>query len=233
MSGKRTTGMVLAAGVAAVLVAGGTVAVEQLRPAAEIAASVRPSPPLADPDSEGNPTSEPTAIPTTTLAVPVKTPTPHPVGPPKTTAKPTAKTTAPVKKTTTTVTGGMTALEGRVLALTNTQRAANGCGPLRGDSRLANAARAHSDDMAANKYFEHNSQDGSTPWDRIKRAGYSQPGAENIAMGYPTADAVMEGWMNSPGHRANILNCKLVALGVGVHSGGTGGPWWTQDFGFI
>jgi uncharacterized protein YkwD len=158
-----------------------------------------------------------------------RAPVPHRVGP----SKSTAKASAPgKKKTTSTATGGMSALEQRVLALTNTQRGKHGCAPLRGNSRLANAARAHSTDMAVHKYFDHNSQDGTSPWTRIKRAGYTQPGAENIAMGQPTPAAVMQSWMNSPGHRANILNCKLKALGVGVHTG-SGGPWWTQDFGWI
>jgi uncharacterized protein YkwD len=135
-------------------------------------------------------------------------------------------------KSATTVADGMSAVEQRVVELTNAERAKYGCSPLRGDSRLAAAARGHSDDMALHNYFDHNSQDGTSPWDRMKRAGYAQPGAENIAMGYPTADAVMNGWMNSLGHRANILNCRLRALGVGVHSGSGGGPWWTQDFGW-
>jgi uncharacterized protein YkwD len=130
------------------------------------------------------------------------------------------------------VPGGMSTLEERVVVLTNGERAKRGCGPLRGDLRLAAAARAHSNDMARNNYFDHNSQDGTTPWVRMKRAGYLQPGAENIAKGYPTADAVMAGWLNSPGHRANILNCRLRALGVGFHSGFGSGALWTQDFGW-
>jgi uncharacterized protein YkwD len=115
--------------------------------------------------------------------------------------------------------------------LTNSRRAQHGCSALHIDSHLRTAARGHSKDMRVRHYFEHNSPDGKTPWDRIKAAGYSQPGAENIAMGYATAQAVVSGWMNSPGHRANILNCNLKAIGIGVEYG-SGGPWWTQDFGF-
>lgn len=115
--------------------------------------------------------------------------------------------------------------------LTNTQRTQHGCSALRVDVRLRTAARAHSRDMHVRHFFEHNSPDGRTPWDRIKAAGYSQPGAENIAMGYATAQAAVTGWMNSAGHRANILNCSLKAVGIGVEYG-QGGPWWTQDFGF-
>ncbi|GAB2818082.1 hypothetical protein GCM10027176_23350 [Actinoallomurus bryophytorum] len=121
--------------------------------------------------------------------------------------------------------------EAQAVQLTNVQRTKNGCSALRVDSRLRTAARAHSKDMHVRNYFEHNSPDGKTPWDRIKAAGYTQAGAENIAEGYATAQAVVTGWMNSPGHRANILNCSLKAVGIGVEYG-SGGPWWTQDFGF-
>jgi uncharacterized protein YkwD len=121
--------------------------------------------------------------------------------------------------------------EDAALRLTNAQRAKHGCTALRSDPRLRTAARLHSADMRLWRYFDHNSLDGATPWDRIKAAGYSTPGAENIAQGYPTAQAVVLGWMNSPDHRANILNCSLKAVGIGV-AYGQGGPWWTQDFGY-
>jgi uncharacterized protein YkwD len=121
--------------------------------------------------------------------------------------------------------------EALAVRLTNKQRAQHSCSALRVDSRLRTAARAHSKDMRVRNYFEHNSPDGTTPWDRIKAVGYTRPGAENIATGYSTAQAVVTGWMNSPGHRANILNCSLKAIGIGVEYG-SGGPWWTQDFGF-
>jgi uncharacterized protein YkwD len=136
--------------------------------------------------------------------------------------KPHGSTSAPTK---------VLSAEAQAVQLTNTQRAQHGCSALHVDSRLRTAARAHSKDMHVRGYFEHNSPDGKTPWDRIKAAGYTQAGAENIAMGYATAKAVVNGWMNSPGHRANILNCSLKAVGIGVEYG-SGGPWWTQDFGF-
>lgn len=121
--------------------------------------------------------------------------------------------------------------ETTAVSLTNAQRAAHGCSALRVDTRLRTAARSHSADMRDRNYFDHNSPDGRTPWDRIKAAGYTTPGAENIAKGYSTAEAVVQGWMNSPGHRANILNCSLKAVGIGV-AYGPSEPWWTQDFGF-
>lgn len=124
--------------------------------------------------------------------------------------------------------------EAQVLALTNAERAKNGCGPLAANSTLAAVARAHSKDMATNRFFDHNSQDGRTPFDRMKAAGYSYSmAAENIAAGQQNPSAVVTAWMNSAGHRANILNCKLTQLGVGVYrlSGSPYGVYWTQDFG--
>lgn len=128
--------------------------------------------------------------------------------------------------------GAAASAESTAVSLTNAQRAAHGCSALRVDTRLRTAARSHSADMRDRNYFDHNSLSGRTPWDRIKAAGYTTPGAENIAKGYATAEAVVQGWMNSPGHRANILNCGLKAVGIGV-AYGLGGPWWTQDFGFL
>lgn len=121
--------------------------------------------------------------------------------------------------------------EATVVRLTNAQRERHGCAPLRTDSRLRAAARGHSADMRDHRYFDHNTPNGTTPWDRIEAQGYAQPGAENIARGYQSAAAVVAGWMDSPGHRANILNCDLKAVGIGV-AYGPNGPWWTQDFGF-
>jgi uncharacterized protein YkwD len=76
-------------------------------------------------------------------------------------------------------------------------------------------------------FFDHVNLDGLDPFDRADRAGVDAR-AENIARGEPDAVAVMEFWMDSPGHRANILDCGLTRLGVGIAEGG--GPWWTQLF---
>ncbi len=122
--------------------------------------------------------------------------------------------------------------EAKVLEITNRERATAGCPALVADDRLAAAARGHSADMAAQNYFDHKSKDGRSFVDRIKAAGYPSPGAENIAAGQPTPEAVMKGWMESPGHRANILNCGLKALGTGVAKGGSFGIYWTQNFGW-
>ncbi|WP_339133821.1 sigma-70 family RNA polymerase sigma factor [Streptomyces sp. f51] len=120
---------------------------------------------------------------------------------------------------------------GQVVALVNKERAAAGCGPVTEDPQLEKAAQAHSDDMAARNFFEHTNPDGADPGQRITAAGYQwSTYGENIAMGQQTPQSVMDSWMNSPGHRANILNCSFKNIGVGVHRG-SGGPWWTQDFG--
>ncbi|MGA4843825.1 sigma-70 family RNA polymerase sigma factor [Streptomyces sp. G45] len=119
----------------------------------------------------------------------------------------------------------------QVLALVNAERGKAGCRPLSYNSRLATAAQRHSADMRARDYFDHTSPDGTDPGQRITAAGYRWTTyGENIARGQRTAAAVMDSWMNSEGHRANIVNCAFKELGVGIEKGG-GGPWWTQNFG--
>jgi uncharacterized protein YkwD len=122
-------------------------------------------------------------------------------------------------------------MEAQVITLTNQQRAANGCGALRADARLTAAARAHSTDMVTNNFFSHTGSNGSDFVAREKAAGYTAASAENIAWGQKTPEAVMDAWMNSAGHRANILNCGSVAVGVGLAYTAGGSAYWTQDFG--
>lgn len=121
--------------------------------------------------------------------------------------------------------------DGEVLQIVNAERAKEGCGPVTSNDLLATAAHRHSADMAAQDYFSHTSLDGRDPGDRITAAGYRwSTYGENIAKGQRTPADVMESWMNSPGHRANILNCSFKEMGIGkVDSGG--GPVWTQKFG--
>ncbi|WP_052684443.1 CAP domain-containing protein [Lentzea aerocolonigenes] len=120
--------------------------------------------------------------------------------------------------------------EQAVLELVNDQRAAKGCKALVIDDRITTAAQAHSTDMANKGYFSHESQPEKTTFvQRMKAAGYPKPGGENIAMGYATPAAVMDGWMKSQGHRENILNCDFTAMGVGLD---TRGNYWTQNFGY-
>ncbi|MEU9128471.1 sigma-70 family RNA polymerase sigma factor [Kitasatospora sp. NPDC048540] len=119
----------------------------------------------------------------------------------------------------------------QVIDLVNAERAKAGCGPVKASTKLQEAAQKHSDDMAARGFFDHTNPDGAGPQQRIDATGYKwNTWGENIARGQRDAAAVMDAWMHSEGHRANILNCAFTELGVGVHTG-TGGPWWTQDFG--
>jgi uncharacterized protein YkwD len=120
--------------------------------------------------------------------------------------------------------------EADVFDLVNDQRADNGCGALERDSRLDAAALLHAEDMAVNDYFSHTSQDGRSPTDRANAQGYDGGVGENIAYGYPDAEAVMEGWMDSEGHRANILNCGYSVIGVGA-ADRDGTIYWVQAFG--
>ena len=119
----------------------------------------------------------------------------------------------------------------RVVELANDARADAGCDPLHSDPRLDAAALAHSEDMIARDYFSHTTPDGVSPWDRAKAVDYDVPTGENIALGQPDADAVMAAWMESEGHRANILNCASKAVGMGLAIDSSGTPYWTQMFG--
>ncbi|WP_378733155.1 CAP domain-containing protein [Nocardia brasiliensis] len=118
-----------------------------------------------------------------------------------------------------------------VVSLTNNERAKAGCPALKADPQLTEAAQAHTEDMAAGGFLDHNSSKGD-PGDRIRAAGYrAQTWAENIAEGQRSPSEVVDAWMNSSGHRANILNCGLRDIGVGYAKSGNGTPYWTQDFG--
>jgi len=121
-----------------------------------------------------------------------------------------------------------------VLHLTNLERQTNGLPPLKGDQLLDAAALGHATDMAVNDYFDHIGLDGSAPWDRMSAAGYLWDRAgENIAAGHTAAADVVEAWMNSPGHRANILGADFVEVGNGYFFEGasTFGHYWVQNFG--
>ena len=126
----------------------------------------------------------------------------------------------------------------QVVKLTNNERAKAGLPPLKLNNKLVNAAQDHSSDMAQDDFFSHTGADGSSIGDRVKGSGYqySRTG-ENIAAGQPTPEAVVRGWMNSPGHRANILNPNYTEIGVGYEylENDTGSVnynhYWTQVFG--
>jgi uncharacterized protein YkwD len=172
------------------------------------------------PRATASPTHRPTAHPSTSAsAKPTTAPKPR-----TTTAPSTAKPTP--TPTPTATASGATA---RVVQLVNAERAKVGCHPLTVNAKLTKAAQAHSADMAAHQNMSHTGSDGSSPGDRITRAGYTWSAyGENVAYGYATPEQVMNGWMNSPGHRANILNCSFKEIGVGLAQPGS---YWTQDFG--
>ena len=122
--------------------------------------------------------------------------------------------------------GSVSSLERQVVALVNQERAAYGLSPLTLSADLSDGARLKSQDMRDNRYFDHNSPTYGTPFEMMGSLGITyRAAAENIAMGYRTAKAVVDGWMNSPGHRANILSDKYTEIGVGHVDG-----YWTQWF---
>ena len=122
----------------------------------------------------------------------------------------------------------LSAYEQEVVDLTNEERAKQGLEPLTADAELSKVARAKSQDMKDNNYFDHNSPTYGSPFDMMKQFGISYTAAgENIAQGQKTPEEVVEAWMNSEGHRANILNSKFTHIGVGYVESGN---YWTQQF---
>jgi uncharacterized protein YkwD len=129
-------------------------------------------------------------------------------------------------------TSGLTRDEYAVLLLVNEERAGHGLGPLRANGLLIQAAREHSQDMIDRDFFDHVNPDGLAPWDRATTLGYPTTFVgENIAAEYASPQAAMDAWMNSPGHRANILDPNFTEIGVGRKDGGSMGVYWTQVFG--
>jgi uncharacterized protein YkwD len=130
-------------------------------------------------------------------------------------------------------------IAGRVLELVNAARAeSRRCGrvrlppapPVRASAALGAAARAHARDMARHEHFEHEGTDGSTPKDRVLRAGY-RPSltGENIAFGAESADEVVTGWLASAGHCENIMDPRFAELGVAMASADRNGrrTYWS------
>ncbi|MFF8467216.1 sigma-70 family RNA polymerase sigma factor [Streptomyces griseus] len=191
--------------------------------------------PRSQAPTSASPTSSPSLSPTPTSSPsPSASPSPSPSRTPK--AKPKTSTPAPPAPTTAPAPPAPAPLApagtaGQVTDLVNAERAKEGCGPVTVNDQLNTAAQRHSADMEANDYFSHTSQDGRDPGDRITAAGYRwSTYGENIAKGQQTPADVMRSWMDSPGHRANILNCSFKEIGVGKQNSG-GGPVWTQVFG--
>ncbi|NUP41769.1 MAG: CAP domain-containing protein, partial [Streptomyces sp.] len=128
--------------------------------------------------------------------------------------------------------GDLARTAAEVVGLTNRERADAGLPPLATDPLLTTAAQAHSADMVARAFYSHTSPDGSRPWDRAAAAGARRRSiGENIACGQRSPAEVVDGWMNSPGHRANILKPDFTHIGIGFAGGGPAGTYWTQLFG--
>ena len=120
------------------------------------------------------------------------------------------------------------AVEEQVVSLVNKERAKEGLAPLTIDWELARVAKYKSQDMHDKKYFSHTSPTYGSPFDMMKNFGISYKSAgENIAKGQTSAAQVMEAWMNSSGHRANIMDAKFTHIGVGYVKDGN---YWTQMF---
>ena len=122
----------------------------------------------------------------------------------------------------------VSSMESQVVALVNKIRAQNGLSALSHNWQLARVARYKSQDMADNRYFSHTSPTYGSPFQMMKQFGITYRSAgENIAQGYASAQAVVNAWMNSPGHRANILSSSYTQIGVGYVANGN---HWTQMF---
>jgi uncharacterized protein YkwD len=179
-------------------------------------------------------TDEPVLLPTTTATTSPETTTATTT----TTTEATTTTSAPTTTTrpsepqvapTTTREPVEVTPEDEVVALVNEARDLAGCEPLTVDERVVEAAQKHSTDMAERDYFSHTTPDGVDFAQRMRTEGYPSPGGENIAKGQRSAKQVMNSWMNSDGHRRNILNCGFTTIGVGLD---TRGWYWTQNFGW-
>ncbi|MEV0808591.1 CAP domain-containing protein [Micromonospora sp. NPDC050200] len=179
--------------------------------------------------------ASPTGTPTTARPTPSPSRTVKPTPAPKRT---TAASRQSAARTDAASTGGGTANSlspgassqaQQVVDLVNAERAKAGCGKVGVDDKLMLAAQRHSQDQADHQNMSHTGSDGSDAGDRIDRVGYTwRTYGENVAWNQKTPAAVMDAWMNSPGHRANILNCAFTEIGVGVAS--SNGPYWTQVF---
>ena len=121
-----------------------------------------------------------------------------------------------------------------VITLVNHERTAAGCPALTSNDTLIQVAHAHSQDMVIHRFVEHTGSDGRSPAQRVQDAGYQfRIVAENVAAGRLAPESAVQGWMESPEHRTNILNCELRDTGVGVVEAPddpTYGIYWTQLF---
>ena len=213
-------------------------AVEPTATATPMPPSPTPVPPSLTATAAG-PTATP-ALPTATPMPP--SPTPVPTSPtataPRPTATPAPPTATPQPPSPTPVPPSPTpavcdpapnaGYENEVVQRINQARQDNGLPPLQVNAALQAAARAHTRDMICNDFFSHTGSDGSQPWDRASRYGYAWSWiAENLFMGWGLTPAtVVDGWLNSSGHRANMLAPEAVHIGVGYMYDAAEGVWY-------
>lgn len=187
--------------------------------------------PVATPTPKPAPTATPRPVPTATprpvpTATPRPTATPLPVATPRPTATPSPTPSNNAGDPCNI--GGFPAEIIEICQLTNKERAAQGVGPLTLDAKIVAVAQAFALDMYARNYFSHTSPSGSTMTSRLNAGGVAYKYAgENIAKGQRTPQEAMKSWMNSSGHRANILKSQYKKLGVGYQAQG---KIWVQDF---
>ncbi|WP_075617777.1 CAP domain-containing protein [Paenisporosarcina indica] len=180
--------------------------------------------PVENPVAEKPAAQKPVEKPVAEKPVTQKPTTPAAPAKPATPTTP-AKPTAPAP---TSPSASISSIEQQVLTLTNQERSKEGLKPLAADTALMASARAKSADMSNNNYFSHNSPTLGSPFDQMKARGITyRAAAENIAMGQRTAAEVVQGWMESPGHRANIMNGNYTHIGIGYVANGN---YWTQQF---
>lgn len=160
---------------------------------------------------------------------------------PEATKPPVRKTVSPratpsrtaTRKASPSVASGLEGQENEIIRLVNIERDKAGCSDLELNTRLRTAMRLHVQELGrrGDLYISHISADGRTFVDRANEQGYTSPGGENVARGQRNAADVMDSWMASSGHRANILNCGFKAIGVGAAKGVDGTIVWGQLFG--
>lgn len=206
------------------------------KPVAEQEEDVTPTPEEqpapSTPDVQPEPTtpaepvpSKPAEEPTTPTQEVEPAPTPTPSNPAPSTPETNPTPSTPVDQTND---ASLSAIEKEVLDLTNAERQKAGLAPLQSDKNLMTAARAKSTDMATNRYFSHDSPTYGSPFDQMKSFGVTyRSAAENIAQGQRSAQEVVNSWMNSPGHRQNILTSNFTHIGIGYDANG---HYWTQQF---
>ena len=201
---------------------------EQPVPTEEVIPSEIPTQaPATEPNSEYTeapvtPTELPTAAPAETAVQPTAPATDAPIPPTEAPTEPPTEAPAPQQTQT------LNAYELEVVRLINEIRAQYGLGELKVNTELSRVARIKSQDMHDKGYFSHTSPTYGSPFDMMKQFGIKyRTAGENIAMGYRSPQSVVNGWMNSPGHRANILNGSFKEIGMGYVESGN---YWTQMF---